>query len=299
MKIAVAIATLDRRSTLERTISHLAHQYRLPDAIYICTPNDSPVEQHVAPSCVATAEFAGIDATVLTSPRGSTNQRNAILSMIQGRFDIVTFIDDDFIPATNYLQLVERDFAANADWAIIMGHVPFDGARNAGYTFDEGLALLQTASNQAAKATAIINHVGAYGCNMSIRLAIVGQTRFDERLPLYGWQEDIDFTSQLRKHGRIVGPQYLVGVHLGTRAGRSSGVRLGFSQIVNPVYLMRKGTMPHVFGLKLMSRNIAANLARSLSPEPHIDRRGRLRGNMLAFSQLLRGKVEPEHILKL
>lgn len=299
MKIAVAIATLDRRPTLERTIIQLAQQSRRPDAIFICTPNDSPVEQHVAPGSLKTANGIGIETTVLTSPRGSTFQRNAILSQIQDKFEIVTFIDDDFIPATNYLQLVERDFVANADWAIIMGHVPFDGARNAGYTFDEGLVLLKTASSLAAKATAIIDHVGAYGCNMSIRLAVVGQTRFDERLPLYGWQEDIDFTSQLRKHGRIVGPQYLVGVHLGTRAGRSSGVRLGFSQIVNPIYLMRKGTMPHVFGLKLMSRNIAANLARSLRPEPHIDRRGRLRGNMLAFSQLLRGKVEPEHILKL
>ena len=28
--------------------------------------------------------------------------------------------------------------------------------------------------------------------------------RFDEALPLYGWQEDIDFTTQIGRRGRLV-----------------------------------------------------------------------------------------------
>ena len=45
---------------------------------------------------------------------------------------------------------------------------------------------------------------GTYGCNMAFRTAGIGSVRFDERLPLYGWQEDLDFCGALRGSGRIV-----------------------------------------------------------------------------------------------
>jgi hypothetical protein len=116
---------------------------------------------------------------------------------------------------------------------------------------------------------------------------------------LYGWQEDIDFTSQLKRFGRVVGLTTLIGVHLGAKSGRESGVRLGYSQVVNPVYLMRKGTVPAKFALEMIGRNLAANTIKSIWPEPYADRRGRLKGNLLAASHLIRGRIEPEHILNL
>ncbi len=86
---------------------------------------------------------------------------------------------------------------------------------------------------------------------------------------------------------------------LGLKAGRVSGERFGYSQIVNPLYLIRKGTVPAAFALPLMGRNIAANLVRSMWPESYIDRRGRLRGNLIAIAHVLSGRIEPEYILKL
>jgi hypothetical protein len=132
-----------------------------------------------------------------------------------------------------------------------------------------------------------------------VRASSVGDIRFDERLALYGWQEDIDFTASLRAKGRIMGMNTLYGVHLGSKGGRVSGVRFGYSQLINPVYLVRKGTMPPRFAFNLIWRNIAANLAKSVWPEPYIDRRGRLKGNLLAVMHLARGRIEPEYILKL
>jgi hypothetical protein len=134
---------------------------------------------------------------------------------------------------------------------------------------------------------------------MSVRAELVGDLRFDERLVLYGWQEDIDFTSQLRRFGRVVGLNTLRGVHLGVKTGRVSGERFGYSQVANPIYLMKKGTVPASFALPLMGRNIAANLVRSLWPEPYIDRRGRLRGNLMALAHVLKGRIEPEYIQNL
>jgi hypothetical protein len=127
----------------------------------------------------------------------------------------------------------------------------------------------------------------------------IGALRFDERLVLYGWQEDIDFTSQLGRYGRIVSLSSLIGVHLGVKGGRLSGVRHGYSQVINPVYLLRKGTMPVGFAVDLIARNVAANVARCVWPEPYVDRRGRLKGNLLAAYHLLRGRIEPEYVLNL
>ncbi len=101
---------------------------------------------------------------------------------------------------------------------------------------------------------------------MSIRAGVIGKLRFDERLPLYGWQEDIDFTSQLRNlRAHRISVENLFGVHLGTKSGRVSGVRLGCSQIVNPVYLIGKSAMPFSseFGFRLMCKNLAADLIKS------------------------------------
>jgi GT2 family glycosyltransferase len=140
-----------------------------------------------------------------------------------------------------------------------------------------------------------------YGCNMAVRLqaARIAQCRFDERLPLYGWLEDVDFSRQLARHGQIVKVSAAQGIHLGVKLGRQSGVRLGYSQIANPIYLSRKGTCPWPQALQMMSRNIAMNLARSLRPEPYIDRLGRVAGNLKAIGDLLTGRLDPQRILEL
>ena len=83
------------------------------------------------------------------------------------------------------------------------------------------------------------------------------------------------------------------------KVGRTPGLRLGYSQIANPAYLVGKGTMRIGHALGLVTRNVAMNLIRSVSPEPYIDRRGRLRGNMLALRQIVRGRADPRQVREL
>ncbi len=211
----------------------------------------------------------------------------------------MTFFDDDFLPADNYLEYMVHRFEVLAEVVAIMGDAIVDGTRGSGLTFDEGLMALRALELCLYPDHPPIDQVGAYGCNMSIRAAAIGDTRFDERLALYGWQEDIDFTSRLRRHGRVVLLTNLIGVHLGFKAGRVSGVRFGYSQVVNPTYLIQKGTLPAGFGLNLMARNIGANLVKSLWPETHVDRRGRLKGNLIGAFHVARGRIEPEYITRL
>jgi hypothetical protein len=90
-----------------------------------------------------------------------------------------------------------------------------------------------------------------------------------------------------------------LGVHLGVKRGRVSGRKLGYSQVINPLYLVRKKTMPLRDALRHVVRNVASNMVRSFAPEPWVDRRGRLRGNLIGVCDFLRGRLTPERAERL
>lgn len=137
---------------------------------------------------------------------------------------------------------------------------------------------------------------------MAVRLAPMRAQglRFDERLPLYGWQEDVDLSRRLAEFGDVVQIDAACGVHLGVKSGRGSGVRLGYSQVANPLYISgkRRG-YPFRRAVAHIARNLAMNVARATWPEPYVDRRGRLCGNLLALFDLTIGRMAPERILDL
>ncbi len=294
MNITVIIATYGRQALLDRTLSFLEGQIRLPDHLIVSAPD---------PTHVGERDGATFPVSFVFGARGSCAQRNrAIDAALSAGADIITFFDDDFLPAADYLYVLEKAFQSHPDWTVLRGQAVIDGAGSEGFNFTEGATLLRDVEQRNAMhplTERFADHVGGYGCNMSVRASAIGNIRFDERLPLYGWQEDIDFTSRLRTRGRVISLNTIYGVHLGTKSGRVSGVRFGYSQLINPVYLVCKGTMPASFAFRLIWRNIAANTLKSIRPEPYIDRRGRLKGNLLAVLHLARGKIEPEFILKL
>jgi len=290
MKSAVIIPTCGRKSLLPRLIAHLEQQTRRPDLVLISAPDTTHVEM------TRSDQF---EVAYIFGKQGLTAQRNQALQKALPGHDVVVFFDDDFLPDNDYLCLLELAFAAHPDWAAITGDVVRDDICGAGLSFDEGLRALDQSQSKPPRLPLATQELSAYGCNMAFRAADVGDLRFDERLPLYGWQEDVDFSTQVGRRGQIIRLNTLRGVHLGIKSGRVSGVRFGYSQIVNPLYLIRKGTVPPRKGLALMARNVVANVMRSIWPEAYIDRRGRLRGNLLAAYHVLQRRIEPEHILNL
>jgi GT2 family glycosyltransferase len=235
----------------------------------------------------------------IRSEQGLTRQRNAILAALTDE-DVVTFLDDDFLLHRSYLQIVGQIFASQSSVVVATGRLLADGANGPGLTFPEArgiIASLGAPENEAALSAAF----NAYGCNMSLRMHPIRahKLRFDENLPLYGWYEDVDFSRQLARHGRVVRVENAVGVHLGTKSGRQSGVRLGYSQVANPVYLARKRTIPWRFAVASMLSRSLKNLVKSTNPEPFVDRRGRLQGNMRAWRELMDGTISPNRIVHL
>ncbi len=172
-----------------------------------------------------------------------------------------------------------------------------DGIKGGGISYDSAIEIIQKFEAEPVLPIKNEDYLFAYGCNMAFRASVIGNLRFDENLPLYGWQEDMDFAAQISVHGKVIRTTAFAGVHRGVNKGRSPGKAFGFSQIVNPAYLVRKGTMTPKKALTLIVRNVLANHAKFFQPEPFVDRRGRLLGNWLGLLHLLQGKTDPTLIL--
>jgi len=292
LRIAVGIATAGRQAILSVALDLLARQSRPPDILVVCPAAAEDLDAGLLARLPCST-------VVRIGKRGLTAQRNTILSAARDA-DVIVFFDDDFFPQLNYLEEVERLFLGHADVVALTGRPMQDGANGPGVEAEIALRLI-AADVSTPTAVVLAPTYGTYGCNMSFRMGPIRQhgVLFDENLPLYGWQEDIDFSRQLAPFGRIVDANVLRGVHLGTKGGRTSGARFGYSQVANPVYLIRKGTMSVGFAAPLMWRNVLANAGRSFRPEPWIDRRGRLWGNWLALWDLVTRRMSPHRILDL
>ena len=288
-RIAVGIATSGRAEILGETLRELERQTVRPDRVVVARA--SP------------ADTAGLAQSfrieLLTAPPGLPSQRNAILAAVDD-CDFLLLLDDDFLPAPPYIEEMRAAFATHRDIVVTTGRLLADGARGPGLSVQAARRILVQADIDQTS-TPIVPTFNGYGCNMALRLDVVRAhgLRFDERLPLYAWYEDVDFCRRLAPHGRIVKVATCAGVHLGTKRGRTSGIRLGYSQVANPFYLCRKGSYPLTAALRSVARHLAMNGVRALWPEPWVDRRGRLRGNGLALRDLMRGRARPERILDL
>jgi GT2 family glycosyltransferase len=293
MKLGLVIATHGRRDILEKVLMNLMSQRRIPDVTVI----SAVVPADVPELGTVTGNVRRIFGSV-----GLTCQRNRGISCLIDEVALIAFIDDDFIIGDDYFLNMERIFEQDNSIIGVNGDITADGASSEGFTFEEGLRLVeQYRQRKVVPATFDITGKYADGCNgiIACRTNILSQLRFDERLPLYGWQEDLDFCGALRRCGRIVRTNLVWGVHLGVKRGKGSELRLGYSQIINPAYIVSKGNMSVWYAFQLGARNFFANLVKSIYPESYIDRRGRLRGNLIGLFHLMIGRLTPEYILQL
>lgn len=288
LSVAVVIASTSRPELLDQIYGLMQGQTCRPDLLVFSVVNESDVGDKIRnePS-----------AEILYGPKGLCAQRNRALDRLGNTYDLIVFYDDDFIPASNSIARIKKFFATHQSVIGATGNVIKDGIGGAGVSFDEAMRHLAEHERKNFDHNYIVASLeGLYGCNMAYRASAIGTSRFDERLKLYGWQEDVDFASSLSSRGRIVKTFAFSGVHQGVKFGRTCGIKLGYSQIINPIYLVKKGTMPKSFALRLIFGNLISNHVKSLRSESWIDRPGRMRGNWIALFDLLKGRIRPERI---
>lgn len=306
MRAYIVVATKGRAAETLRLVEYLQRQTKQPEFVVVAGTETRDIESVTDHPWLTSGR-----GKAFVSPKiGSSAQRNVAIEYLEQRGCLVpeqgpsfcAFFDDDYRPAHDWLQRAEERFA-KGDIAGLTGLVLADGIRTGGLTEDRATAFLSGAeppqphwaSGSGERETDL-----AYGCNMAFRDTVVRNNRFDENLPLYGLQEDRDYTARAKQFGRVIYYSECCGVHLGTQRGRTSGVTLGYSQIANMLYLIKKGTVGYKTGLKHIGRNIAANTLRGvLNNHPHIDYRGRFCGNLCAVFDVLTMRLHPLNILSM
>lgn len=286
--VAVVVASLGRPELVGQMASLMKEQTSRPEMLLFSVVSDADYPLDL--------EQSG-RLQVIKGKKGLCAQRNNALEWLARRYDIVVFYDDDFVPSRYSIERIRQFFAAHPEVAGATGNVLQDGINSRGISFRQAKEILRKHEEENFSPLCIVMEMqGLYGCNMAFRASAIGDLRFDERLKLYAWQEDIDFAARVGKRGRIVKTFAFAGVHLGEKTSRTPGMRLGYSQIINPSYLVRKGTMRKSFAARLMIRNLLANHLKSIRPEPWVDRWGRAKGNWIGLLDLVRGRLTPERI---
>lgn len=303
MKAFVIVATKGRPKETFTLLDYLAAQTFPIEKIVIVGSEASDVNGLETHPLAAQQKV-----TIKISEAGSCVQRNvgldevlALTKSVDANDWFVVFFDDDFRPANNWIESSVNFLNVRADVVGLSGWVLADGAMIGSISEGESKNIL-TGSSFSLKSPRfgdMREASGLYGCNMAYRGIAVVHTRFDENLPLYGWQEDVDFGARASKFGKLYYIKTCKGVHLGASTGRTSGVRFGYSQIANPIYLIKKGTVPKKFALRLIARNVASNTLRAITLNQSKDYFGRLKGNLLAIFDLLTLRCHPKNILKI
>lgn len=286
------IASAHRAEQLEQTVTSVLRQSCLPEEILVCVSD----RNHVTAST-----FQYDKVTVLVGPKGSCHQRNTGLSNVSPGTDYVFFFDDDIELSLSYIEMTVALMERHRNVTVAVGAMLLDAANGQPVNRAEAVRLCResdrTFSSPDTRLTFSPRTSGS-ACAMAVRWSAAAQERFDENLPLYGWLEDLDYSYRVGAHGLVVQCHNSHAVHLGWRGGRVSGRALGYSQIVNPLYLWKKNRCLPL--LKVLYRHwlwhFAANVSGVLSRDRDVDRLGRLVGNFRGLKSLLLGRLDPSSL---
>ncbi|GIG53426.1 glycosyltransferase family 2 protein [Demequina activiva] len=289
LSAAVAFATAGRPDVVAQAMADIDQQTHPVVARVLSVPDEDSL-----PSSTQ-------GWTVVTGPRGAAAQRNTALAALPEDVDVVFFFDDDAVIRQDYVAHAMALFAQDDDVVGLTGRVLLDGAAHSVGEVPRDAALDAIEASRDVPATQRVRRLRTlYGCNFAFRRSAVPELRFDARLPLYSWLEDHDFARRLMRHGTLVGAEDCVIVHRGVSSGgRTNHVRLGYSQLINPVHLARSGSFPVWLAAWEIFRPTSKNLAYAIAGPQASWRRERVRGNVMGLGDAIRGRITPERILDL
>ena len=289
LRAAVVLASAGRPQLLADIAAEIDTQTVAPAAKVFSVPD-------------ATSLPEGFDHwQVVSGVRGLAAQRNAGIAALGDDIDLVFFFDDDAVVRADYLEQGIAYFTAHPEVVGLTGRVLLDGAAHSQGEVSRADALAALARSESDPLTRAGDPSRTlYGCNFAYRRSAVPEIGFDERQPLYSWLEDHDFARRLMRHGALSHVEDCVIVHRGAGSGgRTNHRRLGYSQLMNPVYLNRTGSFPLWLTLVETVPRISKNVVLSVAGSEREWRRERVGGNAMALRDVLRGRITPERILEL
>lgn len=287
------LASAGRPLLLETLLRTLTEQDQTPAEVVLSVPDAGSLPTYDA----STLPF---NVTVVLGARGLAAQRNAGIAGMATSPEFVFFFDDDAIPRSDYIAAAVEHFRADPNLVGLTGSVVIDGAQ-LGVEVDRNSAERALSASSAVASSAVASRTDElYGCNFAVRMDALIRTPFDSRLPLYSWLEDLDFARRLGRLGSLAKAPSCVIAHLGSASGgRTQHLRFGYSQLTNPIYLWRKGSITALHALTLVIKPVGSNVIGSVAGASSTWRRQRLEGNARSLGDIVRGRVTPERIVDL
>lgn len=278
--VAVLINTKGRPGFVAEIVSQVQAQTRAPDHIFVVGAQLQDL---------AALDRNDTRLTCIVSHKGRAGRFNDALEKAGAAYDHLIFLDDDYLPSRFWIERTVQLFADSPDFVALAGDNIVHHTDYCGVSLSEARSIIQWSDGietaHAALGPCFLNRVG----KLAVRRVALEGIRFDETLPFGSYLADVEFCARIGQRGRIGRAEQLTGVKIDTSGQRENGRKTGFAQIANALYLARKGSLSRGLILKLTTRSLAANALRSVAPEPHIDRRGRLLGNLHAFATLMKG----------
>ena len=285
-RVAVILASAGRPDLLADVIDDLRRQTRQDFDLILSVPDDESLPSAGVP-----------DHALVVHDRGLAAQRNAGLDAVPEATHVF-FFDDDAVVREDYVEQGMAFFEAHAEVVALTGRVLLDGAAAEAVSRGTGEQVLKASYSQPLEGRWTPSRQ-LYGCNFAIRRDALGAERFDARLPLYSWLEDHDFARRAMRYGVLARVDDCVIVHRGVKSGgRMAHERLGYSQVMNPAYLARVGSFPLWLSLREILPRLLKNVVLAVGGSEARWRRQRLRGNLRALADVLRGHFTPERILE-
>ena len=306
MRSFVIIATKGRAKESQRLLDDLQQQTMQPTFTFIVGTEEGDLDGIREHPWIK----AGRGEALISPKKGLAAQRNFGLRILEqrdytaqnaGHF-FCAFFDDDYRLSCDWLQRAQERFAKGGVVGLT-GRVLADGIKTGGLSEEQASKFLKGGmpiGSPPPRMAIERDAESAYGCNMAFIDLVVREVRFDENLPLYGWLEDLDYSAMARRLGRVIYYPNCQGVHLGVKADRVNGTKFGYSQIANPFYLAKKGTIERRRCLRLIVQALAANMIRGLitGSHPGVDYRGRLQGNIRAIVDIILLRSHPLNIAR-
>lgn len=191
MTISVIIPTYQRFEELRRCLQALASQMRAPDEVVVVVRDTDEETRGFLDR--AKVNHPNLRIANVTTP-GQVSALNA--GLVEAKGDIIAFTDDDTVPHSDWLRLIEGHFQADPrigavggrDWCYINNQLLGEKRLIVGKLFWFGL--LMDNHHLGTGKPRQVDHLK--GANMSFRKEALSGIRFDERLRGRGAQSRND-----------------------------------------------------------------------------------------------------------
>ncbi len=247
-KLALIVATRDRRLEIGRMLESLNGQTRRPDRVIVVDGGSDSIEDVVM-------GFPGLNPICLkTSKPSAARQRNSGMSLVDEDIAYVGFLDDDVVLDSGAIEamMVFWGIASERVGGVALNmanHPPLDwrflkttrlAESLSLYGPRKGVVMPSGFQTMIGSVQAVTHSDWLPSTAVVWRKSVLESFRFDEWFDGYSYLEDLDFSYRVGKSFQLLVIPDSLYRHLPAAHGRGSGFVFGRREVRNRLHFVRK-----------------------------------------------------------